>query len=231
MNMQATTGNVLWRGFVAVLVLGGLLPLLTTHGQDKVNPRAEVPGEKEKIEAQLRQLHDEVARKRDQLAETERKLAELLGRMPKGAETRLGRPTYREVEIIINKGGATGNREILLREVNGRWIIVTAPEQPAEKGARTDTTIRMPAPPRPVERDRRDPRETKSPPNATPGRGSDSDRRIEQLEKKLQDLEKLLRELKKEGNPEEIRSRRVAPPKGDDPALKPPSADDRPRRQ
>jgi len=228
MNMQATTGNMPWRGFVAVLVLCGLLPLLSTHGQSTPTPKTD--GEKEKLQAQLRQLQDDLARKRDQLVETERKLAELLGRMPKGAETRGGPITY-EVEVRLDKSGSTGVREIVLREVNGRWIIVTAPEQPAEKGARTDTTIRMPAPPRPVERDRRDPRETKSPPNATPGRGSDSDRRIEQLEKKLQELEKLLRELKKEGNPEEIRSRRVAPPKGDDPALKPPSADDRPRRQ
>jgi hypothetical protein len=223
MNMQATTGNMRWRGFVAVLVLGGLLPLLPTHGQSTPTPRTD--SEKEKLQAQLRQLQDELARKRDQLVETERKLTELLGQLPKGPEIRSAGPTP-EVEFrIINKVGSKGAREILLREVNGRWIIVTAPDQPGEKGTRTDSTLRTPTAPRPVEPANPAPRETRLPSSATPGRGSDSDRRIDQLEKKLQDLEKLLRELKKEGNQEEIRFRRAAPPKEPDPAPKAPSAD------
>jgi beta-lactamase regulating signal transducer with metallopeptidase domain len=251
MIMRGTTPRSLtWHGFVGVMVLGGLLlPLLPTWAQDNEkagdfynrtkNPgsanfyyglvEAETRDDLDSIQKQMKKLEQALEKKRQEMAAAEKKLADLAAKMKQS-------PRSKGAGGGGMGGGTTeskGVREIVLREVNGRWTIVSGPNQAVGRGGSMGGMGLPPgmgqggfggmpgmAPMGPGMFPGGNPYKLTPPPvlppqgPMTPGQpalsvppnlpgGSDAEGRIEKLEKKLQELEKLIRELKKHTSAEE----------------------------
>lgn len=228
MIMRGTTPRSLsWGSLLAVLVLAGfVLPLGPSWGQEKrlfriVGDRiVEVePGDPNKpadptakAQDEIKKLKEELSKKRWEIVAIEKKLAEAAAKLQRGA----GEERHKELRIWLSKDGprvvGVGTpgqpREIILREVDGKWIIFDPKAPPGVGGPpgaglpgkmeiRINPNIDLPklvTPPRP------------------PGQpGTDS--RIDQLERKLHELEKLIRDLKK---PEALQQYRFRGPEGAD---------------
>jgi len=245
MIMGGTTPRSLnWSGLLAVLVLAGfVLPLGPSWGQEKrlfrivgntvveVEPGdtkpADVPA---KAQDEIKKLEDELRKKRDEMIAIEKKLAAAAAklRLPAEAEHKQFRIWIQKDLTAPGTGGAPGgkSREIILREVDGKWIIVTPPQQtgnkpqekkeirifpgaPGQPGAGAEWRIVPPTPGTPAL-----PSVGPKPPTppALP-RLPGNDPRIDQLERKLQELEKLIRDLKKTETNEPYKLKAILEPK------------------
>lgn len=226
MIMCATTPRSLtWGGLLAVLVLGGfVLPLWPTWGQDKTivptpktsassaQPSKKSPEDLSKAEGELKKLQDELARKHDEMREMEKRLAEAAAKVQaQKAQTaeQAARVEKQRIEIhwakddrLIDraKSSTTGRpREIILREVDGKWIVVNPAEvrgggmggAPGMPGG-SNNYLARPALPGPlnVPQPPTNPFAPKGPQHAPEG-----DKRIENLERKIESLEKTINEL------------------------------------
>jgi hypothetical protein len=208
MIMRGTTlRSLTWFGCLGALVLGGvLLPLLPTWSQEAtpaaVDPSQNPPKEvQDALRAKILELQAVLEKQRHEAAETEKKLADLAAKMRLRDVVRVRALWALEPQPNPTPGGKAPAREIVLREVDGRWIIVSGPGQPAP-----GMPMMTPGAPNP-----NFPKGQPVP--MTPGglpmlpgmapRATEGDPRIDQMEKKLQDLEKLIRELKKHKDAEE----------------------------
>jgi flagellar motility protein MotE (MotC chaperone) len=130
---RTTSRSLSWFGSLTALVLGVLLlPLMPTWGQAPEGDQPKQPSQKANEKAMqevYKKLQAEMEKNRKELVETEKKLAELATKLQQAEASR-------RVWFVQGTGAGKeqGGREIILREVNGRWIVVSGPEHQGAAG-------------------------------------------------------------------------------------------------